>query len=148
MKKLVPFNRNYGMRSSGGFEDFYNMLDDFFTEPLTAGRNLGRDTFKLDIEDKKDRYVIEVELPGIKKDEIDLQLYDGRLSISIERQVDEDKEEKNYIHKERKYSSMSRSIYLGDVKEDDISAKLEEGILCISIPKKEKGEETKNIPIE
>lgn len=148
MARLVPFNRRNSMSRTGAFEDFYNMLDDFFSEPLSAGRSLKNDTFKLDIEDKENQYVIEAELPGVKKDEVNLELNDGRLTISIEREEEEEKEDKNYIHRERRYSSMSRSVYLGDVKEEEISAKLEEGVLCINIPKAENKDKTKKIPIE
>ena len=148
MSKLIPFNRRSPISSVSGFEDFYNMLDDFFNEPLSTRRSLRQDTFKLDIKDKGDQYVIEAELPGVKKDEINLEINDGRLSISIEREEKKEKEEKNYLHRERRYSSMSRSLYLGDIKDEDISAKLKDGVLCIEVPKDEENERTKKIPIE
>lgn len=148
MAKLVPFNMRNSIRRSGGFEDFYNMLDDFFNEPMSTARSLRNDTFKLDIEEKEDEYVIEAELPGVNKDEINLQLNDGQLIISIERQEEEEKEEKNYLHRERRFSSMSRSIYLREAKEEDINAKLEDGVLCIKVPKKENIDKTRKIPIE
>lgn len=148
MNKLVPFNMKNSIVRSGGFEDFYNMLDDFFNEPISTTRSLRNDTFKLDIKEKEDEYVIEAELPGVKKEEINLELTDGKLVISIERQEEQEKEEKNYIHRERRFSSMTRSIYLREAKEEEINAKLEEGVLCIKIPKKENIDKTKKIPIE
>lgn len=148
MAKLVPFNRRNPIRQVGGFEDFYNMLDDFFNEPISTSRSLRHDTFKLDIEEKDNEYVIEAEVPGVKKEEINLELKDGRLCISINREENEEIKEKNYLHKERRYSSMSRSIYLGEIKEEEINAKLEDGVLCIKVPKKEEVEGTKSIPIE
>lgn len=148
MARLIPFNRRNSMNSTSGFEEFYNMLDDFFSEPISTGRSLRNDTFKLDIQDKEDQYLIEAELPGVKKDEINLKLNDGRLTISIEREEKNEKDEKNYIHRERRYSSMSRSVYLGDVKEEEISARLKEGVLCINIPKTEEKDKSRTIPIE
>lgn len=148
MAKLVPFNMRNTIRRADGFEDFYNMLDDFFNEPLSTGRNLKNDTFKLDIEEKGNEYVIEAELPGVTKEEINLELNDGRLTISIEREESEERQEKKYLHRERRYSSMSRSLYLGDIKDEDISAKLKDGVLCIEVPKDEESEGTKKIPIE
>lgn len=136
------------IRRADGFEDFYNMLDDFFNEPLSTGRNLKNDTFKLDIEEKGNEYIIEAELPGVTKEEINLEVNDGRLTISIEREESEERQEKKYLHRERRYSSMSRSIYLGDAKDGDITAKLEDGVLCIIVPKKEEIDKTKTIPIE
>lgn len=145
---LVPFNRRDTIRQKGGYQDLYNMLDDFFNEPWSTSRNLRGDTFKLDIEEKDDKYVIEAELPGVKKEELNLELKDGRLMISVEREENEEIKEKNYLHRERRYSSMSRSVHLGDIKEEEISAKLDDGILCIKVPKKEVLDETKRIPIE
>lgn len=148
MKGITPFNRNGSLRKAGGFEDFYNMLDDFFTSPLSTGRSLMEESFKLDIKDEEDKYLVEADLPGVKKEEIKLKLDDGRLTISIERKEEEEKKEKDYLHRERKYSSMSRSIYLGEVKDEEVSAKLEDGVLAIEIPKDEEKEKSKNIPIK
>lgn len=77
-----------------------------------------------------------------------MELNDGRLTISIEREESEERQEKKYLHRERRYSSMSRSIYLGNAKDEDITAKLEDGVLCIIVPKKEEIDKTKTIPIE
>lgn len=148
MKDLIPFNRRNHLSKKDGFEDFYNVLDDFFTNPLTRSRSLMNDTFKLDIKDEEDKYVIEADLPGVKKEEIDLDLRDGRLTISIEREEEKEEKEKDYLYRERRYSSMSRSLYLGDIKQEDISAKLEDGVLFIEVPKDEEKEKTQKIPIE
>ncbi|NLC54494.1 MAG: Hsp20/alpha crystallin family protein [Erysipelothrix sp.] len=102
----------------------------------------------MDIEEKDNEYVVEAELPGINKEEVDIQLDDGRLTISIKREESKDIEEKNYIHKERRYSSMSRGVYLENIVNNDIKATLEDGVLCITIPKQEKTEEVKKISIE
>ena len=148
MKDLIPFNMKNPLRKRDGFEDFYNVLDDFFTKPLSGSRSLMNDTFKLDIKDEGDKYVIEAELPGVKKEEIDLDLREGRFTISVERKEEKEEKEKDYLHRERRYSSMSRSMYLGDVKDEDISARLKDGVLCIEVPKDEESERTKKIPIE
>lgn len=148
MASLIPFNKKNSLRPSDGFEDFYNMLDDFFTSPLSKNRNLMNDSFKMDIKDKEDKYVVEADLPGVNKEEVDISLNEGRLTISIEREEKQEQEEKEYIHRERRYSSMTRSVYLGDIQEEGISAKLEEGVLCIEIPKGKEEEKTKKIPIE
>ena len=60
----------------------------------------------------------------------------------------EEEKEKDYLHRERRYSTMSRSLYLGDIKDEDISARLKDGVLCIEVPKDEESERTKKIPIE
>ena len=83
MAGLIPFNRKYSAVLPTGFEDFYNVLDDFFSEGSSGRRNLARDTFKIDVEETPEDFKIQAELPGVKKEEIDLALNDGKLSISV-----------------------------------------------------------------
>ena len=146
--KLVPFNRRDLTRRTSAFDSFYDVLDDFFSDAPNISRNLNHDTFKIDIEEKDNEYVVEAEIPGVYKEEVDIQLDDGRLTISINREESEDIEEKNYIHKERRYTSMSRGVYLDNIVNDDIKATLEDGVLSINIPKKDKVDEVKKITIE
>jgi len=150
MTGLIPFNlRNAGLvRTGAGFEDFYNMIDDFFSEGNAPGRNLLRDTFKIDIVEKEKEYVIEAELPGIKKEEVDLSVDDGALCISVNRTDESDKDEKSYIHRERRFSSMQRRVRLTGTKLDEISAKLDNGVLSVTIPKDIKVASTRKIDIK
>jgi HSP20 family protein len=148
MTGLVPFNRkNTGLLNTG-FEDFYNMLDDFFSDSWSSKRSLTRDTFKINVQQNDADYLIEAELPGVNKDEIDVGLNDGRLTISVKREEKINEEKKNYIHRESRYSSMSRSIYLADADPKGIKAKLDNGVLSISIPRQEKTVKADKIEIE
>ena len=150
MAGLIPFNlkNNNLARTNAGYEDFYNMLDDFFSDGLPRGRSLLKDTFKIDIEETDKEYRVEAELPGVKKEEINLGIEDENLCISVKHSEEVNKEGKNYIHKERRSSSMSRRVMLANAKLDDIKAKLEEGILTVTIPKAEKLPGTRKIEIE
>ena len=150
MAGLIPFNRrNSNLAHTGtGFENFYNMLDDFFGDGLMPSRNLLRDTFKIDIEETEKEYLIEAELPGIKKEEIDLGIEDDNLCITVNRSDEVNKSGKNYIHRERRASSMSRRIRLANASLSEIKAKLEEGVLTVTIPKDEKASTTRKIDIE
>ena len=149
MAGLIPFNRRNAdlVRSDTGFDDFYNMLDDFFSDGAVPSRNLLRDTFKIDIVEKDNEYLVEAELPGIKKDEIDLNIDKDNLSISVNRTEETNEEGKNYIHRERRATSMSRSIRLANTNLDKITAKLDNGVLVITIPKEEKAEVSRKIKI-
>ena len=107
---------------------------------------------KTDVKETDSGYEVDIDLPGFKKDEINVQLDNGYLSISAAKGLD--KEEKNkegkYIRKERYAGAMSRSFYVGDaLTQEDIKAKYESGILRLSIPKKEakQVEATKRIAI-
>ena len=151
MAGLVPFNlRNNNLtRGTGiGFENFYNMLDDFFGDGLMPNRNLLRDTFKIDIEEREKEYLIEAELPGIKKDEIDLGIEDDNLCITVNRSEEVSKDGRHYIHRERRASSMSRRVRLANANLSEIKAKLEEGVLTVTIPKDEKASASRKIDIE
>ena len=98
-------------------------------------------------------YEVDIDLPGFKKDEINIQLDNGYLSISAAKGLDKDEQDKEgkYIRKERYAGSMSRSFYVGNaITQDDIKAKYESGILRLSVPKKaaEEIESAKRIAIE
>ncbi|MGL5514912.1 MAG: Hsp20/alpha crystallin family protein [Sporomusa sp.] len=145
MAGLIPFNkRNQSLLNSS----FQNMLDDFFTESWLPRRNLAHDTFKVDVEETDKEYLVHAELPGIKKDEIGLEIDDGRLIISVNREQSLNEEKKHYIHKERHFMSMSRNIYLTDAKANDIKAKLEHGVLTVTVPKRERLDNLVKIDIE
>ena len=155
MAGLIPFNHNKNTSlartgNSNGFEDFYNMLDDFFNDSFLSSqnRNLLRDTFKLDIEEKDNEYLIEAEVPGIKKEEIELNIDDDNLCISVNRVEEDNKDSKNYIHRERRSSSMSRRVRLAGAKLDEIKAKLDGGVLTVTVPKDVKANTSRKIDIE
>lgn len=148
MAGLIPFNHKNHRLFNPGFEDFTNMLDDFFDYTWPLRRSLSRDTFKLDVQETDHEYLIEAELPGVKKEEINLELNDGRLNISIERNEDIDEEERNYIHKERRHCSMQRSLYLADAKPEGVKAKLDNGVLNIIVPKQENNDNRIRIEVE
>ena len=125
------------------FDDFMDFPfdDDFWgrKNPL-YGKNAKR-MMKTDIRETDGSYELDVDLPGFKKDEIQASLENGYLTISAAKGLDKDDKDKEgkYIRQERYAGAMSRSFYVGDeVTQDEIKAKYEDGILKLSIPKKEK----------
>ena len=125
------------------FDDFMDFPfdDDFWgrKNPL-YGKNAKR-MMKTDIRETDGSYELDVDLPGFKKDEIQASLENGYLTISAAKGLDKDEKDKEgkYIRQERYAGAMSRSFYVGDeVTQDEIKAKYEDGILKLSIPKKEK----------
>ena len=112
-----------------------------------------KNMMKTDIREHEEGYELDIDLPGFKKDEINIQLDNGYLSISAAKGLDKDEQDKEgkYIRKERYAGSMSRSFYVGNaITQDDIKAKYESGILRLSVPKKaaEEIEGAKRIAIE
>ena len=150
MAGLIPFNwrNNKLANQNAGFENFYNMLDDFFSDSMMPSRNLLRDTFKIDIEETEKEYLVTAELPGVKKEEIDLGIDGDNLCISVNRIEEVANENTNFIHRERRSSSMSRRIVLANANLSEIKAKLDEGLLTVTIPKDEKTPTSRKIDIE
>ena len=126
-----------------------NLFDDFmndFTFPKFPdvekelyGKH-AKNLMKTDVKDTKEGYEVDIDLPGFKKDEIQMELKEGVLTVSAAKGLDKDEEKKDgtYIRKERYAGSMSRSFYVGKhVTEEDIHPKYENGILSFSVPKEE-----------
>ena len=137
-----------------------DLFDDFFNDPfgmmnVSEGRSPlygkhAKNLMKTDIREKEDGYELAVDLPGFKKDEISIDLSNGYLTIQAAKGLDKDEEDKKgrYIRRERYAGSMSRSFYVGDdVESADVSAKFEDGILKISVPKAAKKELPKHTTI-
>ena len=133
-----------------------NFVDDVFDDMFPFAGNYttaNYDLMKTDVKDAGDHYELEMEMPGVEKENIKAELKDGYLTLSAAKGLDKDAKDKegNYIRRERYAGSMSRSFYVGDgVKEEDIHAKYEDGILKLSVPKKapEKIEKDGYIAIE
>ena len=141
-----------------------NLFDDWFDFPeFPEFRNLDKAERKLygrhanrmmktDVHEHDDHYELDIDLPGFKKEEITVELNNGYLTVSAAKGLDEENTEKGKLIRQERYSgSMQRSFYVGDgVKEEDIAAKFEHGVLKLSVPKQEapKIPEKKTIMIE
>ena len=135
-------------------ENLFDDFDSWFSDPVEKrffdkknplyGKH-AKNLMKTDVRETKDSYEVDVDLPGFKKDEIQLELNDGYLTISAEKGLDKEEKDKKdkYIRRERYAGSMSRTFYVGEsVTENDIHAKYENGILTLDVPK----EEAKKVP--
>ena len=134
------------------FDDFFN--DDFFSPAATRHPNGGAAIMHTDIRETENGYIIDMELPGFKKEDVEAELKDGYLTVRAEHKTETEEETKegHYIRKERYYGNFARSFYVGEaVTEEDIKAAFKDGILTLNVPKKEKEEkpeEKKLIAIE
>ena len=141
-----------------------NLFDNFFDFPFYDDRaerqaekklygHRAANLMKTDIKEKKDGYDLEMDLPGFKKDEVKVELNNGYLTISTEKSLEKDKENKKgkMLRQERYSGVMQRSFFVGEhLTEEDIKASYENGVLHVMIPKKEarKVPEKKTILIE
>ena len=115
-----------------------NLFDDFFD--FSAPAYSGSELMNTDIKETEKGYELAISLPGVKKEDIKAEVKDGYLMITAAANSKTDEKDKTgkYIRRERYSGSMSRSFYVGDgVSQEDIKAKYENGILRLSVPKKE-----------
>ena len=126
---MIPYTN----RSNASLMDLF---DEF--ERSVFGEN-GRRTpvFSTDIKDEGDHYLLEAELPGFQKEDIDLDVKDGVLTISAKHQEDSEHNSGHYVCKERRYGSFARSFNLEGIQEEDITASYNNGILELTLPKKQ-----------
>ena len=122
------------------FDEFFD--DDFSMFPAWGKRNPlygkhAKNLMKTDVRETESSYEGDIALPGFKKEDIKLDLENGYLTVSAQKGLDKDEQDKNgrYIRQERYKGSCSRSFYVGDMKPSDVAAKYEDGILKISLPK-------------
>ncbi len=136
-------------------ESLFDEMMDFpwERERRNAFKKIEKNIMKTDVKETEDAYEVHVELPGYKKDQLNLELENGYLTVKAVKnaETEEKKEKENYIRRERYSGSCSRSFYVGEhVKHEDINAKFEDGVLSLRIPKVDtsKIEEKKQICIE
>lgn len=139
MKYAITNRNRFG---NNLFEDW----DKLFFNPFETSE------LKTDIREKDGNYILDVDLPGFRKEDIDVSMDDGYLTVRAERKEEkEEKDEKGrYLRRERCYGTCSRSFYVGDVDEKTIKASYSDGILTVTIPQEQpkKLEEKKRIEIE
>lgn len=126
---------NYG----GGFLPDYDFFDEAMRDlfPGFRGHRSSRGYMRTDVKETDDAYVMEVEMPGLEKKDINIDFDGGYITVSASKTDREKDKKENYIRRERSFSC-SRSYYVGDVKKEDVKAKYENGILTLSVPKEKK----------
>ena len=137
MFEMRPYRRN-SMSTWNPFSEMEEMERRLFNNDFFSGRGLAE--FKTDITDEGDYYELKADLPGFKKEDVKLDLDNGYLTISAQRneELDDKDNEGRYIRQERATGSCARSFYVGkELEPKDISAKFENGILTLHLPKAE-----------
>ena len=139
MASMVPYDRYARALRNWPFDALDSFLDAPFAPLSTSSAS-----FKMNVEDAGDKYVVTAELPGVGRDEIDVELNEGRLSVSVDKKESDEEKGKNYLYKESGEWSATRGVYLKDAAVSGLTAKLEGGILTVNVPKQvEKANVTK-----
>ncbi|QAA33382.1 heat shock protein Hsp18 [Clostridium manihotivorum] len=137
MFEMIPFRKSNLSRGDDFFTPFFKNFfdDDFFTEMTNINGS-----FKVDLKETDENYLVEADLPGIKKDAIDIDYSSNNLIISAKRNDSLEETKENYVRRERHYGEFKRSFYVDNVDENSIDASFKDGVLRIVLPKKVKGE--------
>lgn len=152
MFELRPYHKFNSDISYNPFREMEDFERKFFGEPFGAFfRNGDIAEFKTDITDEGDSFVLEADLPGFDKNDIHLDLSDNTLTINAERHSEHEQKDKKdkYVHIERSYGKYSRQFDVSGINADAIKAKYENGVLKLTLPKKQKETpEAKHLEIE
>lgn len=141
MAAMVPYDRY-----ERALRRMMDPFDDFFGAPLAALDS--SDAFKMDVEDAGDSYVVSAHLPGVKREEIDVELNEGRLSVSVDHKESDEEKSKNYLHKESSEWQATRGVYLKDAATSGLKAKLADGVLTVNVPKQAEQANVTKVSIE
>jgi len=137
----APITRRVGSRLSRFHDDMDELMGRFFGD-----WNIGEDFFHpaLDIAEDKNAFTLKVDLPGVKAEDIDIQVHGNRLALSGRRDERKEKSEENYYHVERRSGMFRREVVLPvDVDSENIEAKHNDGVLTITLPKSERAKARK-----
>ena len=135
MFDLVPFRRNNSVTKRGDLFDSF--LDGFFNDdfPSLTGLSSMSSNFKVDLKEDEKSYIIEADLPGIAKENIDLSFSNNYLTISANRNETVEDKAENYVRRERRYGEFKRAFYMDNGDENNIEASFKDGVLKITVPK-------------
>lgn len=130
--------------------NYYGLRDSLFDNIFFPYEHKENNMMKTDVKENENDYELQVEVPGVNKENISIDYENGYVTIAakINKSKDEKDKEGNYIRRERYSGSYSRSYYVGDVDRESIKAKLDNGVLSIIVPKAKAEEQKKAIAIE
>ena len=135
---MIPFSRRTNeLATRNDPFDLSNVFDNFFNDSFAPALFTAGNTIKADIRETEKEFIIEADMPGVKKEDIRLELKDGVLTLGVEHNEQVNEEKDNYIRKERRYGSYSRCFHVDGVKQENISAKYNDGVLIVNLPKAE-----------
>ncbi|MGI6333137.1 MAG: Hsp20/alpha crystallin family protein [Saccharofermentanales bacterium] len=139
MFELVPFNRrrNQIQGRNRDIFDFDRLINSFFNDSVFPSYFSQSGQMKVDIRDEGDSFVLETDLPGIKKENINIEIDEDRLTIAVNQEEQDEETRDNYLCRERRSCVMRRSFNIDRVDADNVSATFENGLLTLTLPKLE-----------
>ncbi|MFA6941000.1 MAG: heat shock protein Hsp18 [Clostridiaceae bacterium] len=147
MFDMVPFRKNNKIERRG--DVFENFLDSFFNDDFFLPSTYNAGSFRVDLKEDENNYLLDADMPGMDKNNIDINLQNNYLTITAKREDQVEENNDNYVRRERSYGEFKRSFYFDNIDEENIKASFNDGVLHLQLPKKDKTkDEKKKINIE
>lgn len=142
MFEMIPFRKHNSLaKGSDYFDQFFS---NFFNDDFLAPMNFAGNAFKVDLKETDNDYTIEADLPGIKKEDINIDYSNNYLTISAKKdEFTEDTTNEKYVRRERHFGEFKRAFYIDNVDENSIDASFTDGVLKLTLPKQNKGNNPK-----
>lgn len=149
MFNLVPYSRrNNGAARRDDIFGIDKFFDDFFRDPFFAKVSSMTTPIRADVKETDTEYVVEAEMPGVRKEDILIDLHDDVLTLGVDTKEEKNEEKEGYIYRERSSGSCRRSFHVQNIKNDDVKASYKDGILTVILPKSSQEKTQRRIEIE
>ncbi len=137
---LIPFERRRSQMQTQGDNrpwDIERVFENFFNDALFPSFYNHSSLMRVDIKQTEKEYLLEAELPGVSKEQVDLEIDNDLLTITVNQEESTEEGQDNYLRRERRCCSMRRSFNIENIDAENIKAKMENGILRLELPKRE-----------
>ncbi len=146
---LVPYSRkNDGVSRRDDFFGIDRFFDDFFRDPFFARVSSMVSPIRADVKENEREYIVEAEIPGVRKEDIVIDLHDDVLTLGVDVKDEKNEDKNGYIYRERSSGSYRRSFHMENIRNEDVKASYKDGILTVTLPKDEHGKAKRRIEIE
>ncbi len=142
MPTIVPYGR------FNRLADWFDIVNDLALSDRDTATDACPSSFMMDVQENPDDYVVEATMPGVTRDEVDVELNEGRLNISVDKRDSEEVKERNYIHRETSSYRAVRSVYLKDADTAGLKASLKDGVLTVTVPKRTQNTSVTKVEID
>lgn len=143
MASMIPYTR---IPSIAPFADWLGAMNDLMA-PDNSGTDIAPASMMMDVEETPDAYAVSATVPGVKREEIDVELNQGRLNITVDKKDSDEVAKKNFVHRETRAYHAVRSVYLKDADTTGLTAQLKDGVLTVNVPKKKNNVNVQKIEI-
>ncbi|HOQ75375.1 MAG TPA: Hsp20/alpha crystallin family protein [Thermoclostridium sp.] len=149
MFSLIPFSRrNSDVSRRDDFFGIDRFFNDFFRDPFFSRFSPFASPIRADVKENDREYIVEAEMPGVRKEDISIEISDDVLTLGVDTKKEVNEESEGYIYRERSTGSFKRSFHIQNIKHDEIKASYKDGILTIELPKDDKAKGSKKISID